>query len=192
MAEAFITVLHGVITGKHHGDIGADFWGTPFFGHEKKEAPFEALANITPMEPLEFYAADWQRKSNAELITEGLLPMPPGHVIAGDTLRPMTEVERFEAGLIERPGVRVVDGEFVPMSLQEQLDAGQIAQADYDQRMAADNTAELQQRLAELQTPEALAEAEVDEAFAAERKAKLAALLAVKKQPGWPAEARWP
>ncbi|MCL2382494.1 MAG: hypothetical protein FWC64_13060 [Treponema sp.] len=192
MAEAFITVLNEVITGKHHGDIDANFWGTPFFGHEKKEVPFEALANITPMEPLEFYTADWQRKSDAQLVTEGLLPIPPGHVIDGGILRPMTEVEQFEAGLIERPGVRVVDGEFVPMSLREQLDAGQITQADYDQRVAADNIEELQRRLAELQTPEALAQAEVDEVFAAERKAKLAALLAVKKQPGWPAEALWP
>jgi len=130
--------------------------------------------------------------SDVERIASGELPAPEGHVVDGGILRPMTEVEQFEEGLLERPGVRVVGGEFVPMSLMEQLDAGQIAQEDYDQRMAADNNAELQQRLAELQTPEVLAQAEVDEAFAAERKAKLAALLAVKEQRGWPVEVLWP
>ena len=52
--------------------------------------------------------------------------------------------------------------------------------------------AELQRRLAELQTPEALAQAEIDEGYAAERKAKLAALLSVKKQNSWPLEVIWP
>lgn len=53
-------------------------------------------------------------------------------------------------------------------------------------------TAELQRRLGELQTPEALAQAEIDGEYAAARTAQLAALLAVKQQAGWPVTVEWP
>jgi hypothetical protein len=53
MAESFIAVLNGVITGKHHGDISAELYGTPFYGHEKIKAPFDA--EVIPMEPAAFY-----------------------------------------------------------------------------------------------------------------------------------------
>ncbi|MDR0474826.1 MAG: hypothetical protein LBH43_14275 [Treponema sp.] len=52
MADSFITVLNGVITGKHHGDIGAELYGTPYFGHEKTEVPFDAA--VTPLESAGF------------------------------------------------------------------------------------------------------------------------------------------
>jgi len=192
MAEAFITVLNGVITGKHHGDMDADFWGTPYFGHERKVIPFDALANISPIEPLEFYTSSWERKSNAVLIKEGLLPLPNGHALKDGELRPMTEVELFEAGLIERSGFKVLDGEFAPMTLQEQLRAKLITPEQFEATKIVDNTAELDRRLAELQTPTTLAKAEIDAAYAMERKAKIMALLKVEKQKGWPLEVNWP
>jgi len=191
MAESFITVLNGVITGKHHGDINAELYGTPYYGHEKIVVPLEAA--IAPMEPVAFYTPDWRRKSDCRLIDEGLLPMPEGYVQEGGELRSMTQTERVIAGLDEPPpGFKVEGGEIVPMALDEQVEAGQITQEEYDQRMTSENTDELQRRLAELQTPEALAQAEVDEEYAAERKARILALLAVKKQGGWPVEAEWP
>jgi hypothetical protein len=191
MAESFITVLNGVITGKHHGDIKADLYGTPYFGHEKTEVPFEAA--VVPLEPVEFYTPDWRRKPDCQLIDEGLLPMPTGHVREGDTLRPMTREERVIAGIdAPQEGYKIEDGKIVPMTLQEQADAGQITRESFERQTADKNNAELQRRLAELQTPEALARAEIDEVYAGERKAKLAALLAVKQQEGWPLTAEWP
>jgi len=191
MAESFITVLNGVITGKHHGDINAELYGTSYYGHEKVTVPFEA--EVTPMELVTFYTPDWTRKSDCRLIAEGLIPMPAGYVREGDELRPMTREERVVAGLDgPQPGFKVEGGEIIPMTLDEQLEAGRVTRKEYEQRMAAGNGAELNRRLAELQTPEALARAEVDGEYAAERKAKLTALLAVKKQPGWPVAVEWP
>ena len=53
-------------------------------------------------------------------------------------------------------------------------------------------TAELNCRLAELNSEEARARAAIDEEYAAAWKAKIAALLAVKGQQGWPLEVEWP
>jgi len=192
MATAFITVHNGIINGTHHGDIDAVFCDPCFEGCARIEVPYEVLGNIFPGEPGNFYTPDWQRRPNAELVREGLLELPVGHVLDGETLRPMTEVELFEAGLLEKPGVKVADGKFVPMTPYEQLAAGQISQEAYNERIAADNTAELQNRLAILQTPEAIAQAEIDAGYAAERKKELTGILAVKKQPGWPLEVKWP
>jgi len=87
-----------------------------------------------------------------------------------------SDEERIIAGELPAPeGYVVQDGKLVNV-------------AQYEQQAQA----ELNRRLAELQTPEALAQAEIDEDYAAERKAKLAALLAVKQQEGWPVTVEWP
>jgi hypothetical protein len=191
MAESFITVLNGVITGKHHGDMNTELYGTLYYGHEKIAVPYDTA--VVPLEPVKFYTSDWQRKSDCCLIDEGLLPMPEGYVREGGELRPMTADERVIAGIEQpQPGYKIVKGQIVPMTLKEQLTAGQITQEVYEAHMAAENTGELQRRLAELQTPEALAQAEVDEEYAAARKKNLTALLAVKKQPSWPVTVKWP
>jgi len=191
MAESFITVLNGVITGKHHGDINAELYGTPYYGHEKIAVPFEA--QVSALEPVTFYTQDWERKPDCCLIEEGLLPMPEGYVQEGGGLRPMTQEERVIAGLDEpQPGYKIEDGEIVPMTQEERLEAGQITQENYELFTAEKNESELQRRLAELQTPEVLARAELDEEYAVGRKAKLAALLAVKTQAGWPVAVEWP
>jgi hypothetical protein len=191
-AESFITALNGVITGKHHGDMEAELYGTPYYGHEKIIVPFEA--SIVPLEPVNFYTADWKRKSDCCLIKEGLLPMPKGYVQEkNDELRPMTQDERVIAGLDEpQPGFKVENGDIVPMTMPERVEAGQLSQKEYEQQLTAENESELQRRLAELQTPKALAQAEIDAQYAAGRKAKLAALLAVEDQKGWPLEVDWP
>ena len=214
----FITVLNGVITGLHDGDPDANFFGQPFYGHER--IPVQDLTGLRILDPLTYYTPEWTRKSDCCLIDEGLIPMPEGYVREGDALRPMTRAERIIAGLDELPlGYKIADGKIIPMTqaeriiagfeelpngykiengelilmtIEEQLEAGQISQEECNARIAAENEAELQRRLGELQTPEALAQAEVDEEYAAERKAKLQALLTVKKQPGWPLVAVWP
>jgi hypothetical protein len=191
MAELFITVLNGVITGKHHGDINAELFGTPYYGHKKIAIPFEA--GVIPMEPIEFYTPDWTRKPDCCLIDEGLMLMPKGYVREGDELRPMKSEERIIAGL-DNPqiGYKVADGKIVPMTLEEQLAAEQITQETYEEYASVKNTGELQLRIAELQTPEVLARMEIDAEYAAERKEKLKALLAVKTQSKWPIEVVWP
>ena len=187
----FITVLNEVVTGVHSGDIGADLFGTPYYGHDRVEVP--SIDGIRALDDVRFYSKDWQRKSDCLLIDEGLIPMPEGYIREENSLRKMTLDERIIAGLDEpQPGYKVKDGEIVTMTLKEKLAADLITQDEYNKQLEAENTVELQQRLAELQTPEAIAEAEVDEEFAAERKAALAALLAVKKQPNWPLEVKWP
>jgi len=190
MAESFITVINGVVTGKHHGDIEVDFYGTPYYAHNKIIVPFEA--EVAALELLTFYTQDWKRKSDAQLIEESIIPMPQGYVKEGKNLRQMSHDEKILAGLIEpSPGLKVEEGKLVPMTIQEQIAAGLVSQDDYNQQIAAENEVELQNRLAALQTPEALAMAELDEVYAAERKAKLIALLAVKQQKGYPLVADW-
>jgi len=187
----FITILNDVITGVHSGDIKADLYGTPYYGHNRVKV--SSIDGIRVFDSIKFYTPDWKRKPDYRLIDEGLMPMPKGYVREDDTLRCMTQKERIIAGLDEpQPGYKVTDGKIVPMTLSEQLAAGQVTQEDYNERMTAENQGELQHRLAMLQTPEALAQAEIDEEYAAKRKKQLAALLAVKKQPGWPLEVEWP
>jgi len=187
----FITVLNDVITGIHSGDYDADFYGTPYYGHGRIEVP--SIDEIQTFDLTSFYTPDWKRKTDCCLIDEGLLLMPKGYVREHDKLRRMTPEERIIAGL-DKPhvGTKVSGGKIVPMTIHEQLKAGQISREDYERYVAEDNAAELQRRLAELQTPEALALAEIDEEYARARKDKMAVLLAVKDQPGWPMEAHWP
>ena len=192
MATAFITIHNGKINGAHHGDINAVFCDPCYEGCERIEVPYEALGNIIPGTPVTFYTSEWEHRPTSELVKEGLMELPQGYVLDGDDVRPMTEVELFEAGLIERPGYRVMDGNLVSMTSQERLDAGQITQAEYNERIAADNAAELERRLGELQTPVNLARAEIDPIFAAGRKTKLTALLAVTEHPEWPGKVEWP
>jgi hypothetical protein len=214
----FITVLNGVITSVQHGDITADFFGTPYYGHERREVPYGT--HVMPLEPLTFYDEGFIRKPDVRLIDEGLMEMPEGYLREGDEIRKMTEEEQIIAGLMSpRPGTKVENGAVVPMSLSEQveaglarppsgyklqdnefvemapaekLDAGLITDAQYLEAMAAQSADELERRLAELSTEEAKAMAEIDEDYAVLRKAKITALLAVKQQKGWPEAVIWP
>jgi hypothetical protein len=214
----FITVLHGIITSVQHGDITADFFGTPYYGHERREVPYGT--HVMPLEPLTFYDEGFIRKPDARLIDEGLMDMPAGYLREGDEIRKMTEEEQIIAGLVSpRPGTKVENGAVVPMSLSERVDAGLaqppsgyklqgnefvemapaekleaglITDAQYLEAVAAESTKELERRLAELSTEEAKALAEIDEGYAAQRKANITALLAVKRQKGWPVSVVWP
>jgi hypothetical protein len=87
-----------------------------------------------------------------------------------------SDKERILRGELPVPeGYEIVDGQIVDTALAEQ-----------------EATAELNSRLAALNTEEAKALAETDEDYAAQRKAKLIALLAVRQQEGWPVTVVWP
>ena len=211
----FITVQDGTITGRHCGDIGADFHGTPFHAHERIEVPADAA--VSALDRVEYYTPGWKRRTDAELVREGIMPLPAGCVLDGGELRRMSLVEMIESGQAEMPegcliedgelrpmtdaekvdaglvlGYKVVGGELVPMTLLEQVEAGQITEAEHLRRACEESEAEMQRRIAALQTPEALARAEVDDGYARKRKAALVALLSVKDQKGWPQNVKWP
>ena len=187
----FITVLNGVITGLHDGDIECDYYGTEFYGHDR--IPVPDIFSIRKGDLITFYEDGWQRKTDIELIDEGLLPMPEGYIREDTRLRKMDKTERIVSGLEEPDtGTKVVDGRIMLMAVDEQYEAGLLNDEDWQKYKLSEAENELNNRLSELQTPEALAMAEIDEEYAAERKAKLKALLAVKKQQGWPLEVVWP
>ena len=155
------------------------------------EVPYEA--EIFVSDKTSYYTKDWQRKSDCQLIDEGLMQMPEGFIREKNELRPMTQEERITSGLAQVPsGFKLSGKNIVEMSLQEKLKAGLITKEVYEQQLEAENTMELQRRLMALQTPEILAQADIDEKYAAERKLKLASILAVKKQQKWPLEVSWP
>ena len=192
MAVHFFTELNGVITDRHHGDINHDFFGTPYFGHNRIEIPSDAV--IIPLDRLDFYDREtWERKSDLQLIDEGLLPMPKGWIRDGRELREMTPEERVIAGLdMPRQGFKIEDGKVVQMAPAEMIAAGLLTQEEYNSRLEEENKAELQRRLTELQTPDVTAMAEIDEDYAAWRRGQLKALLGVKSQAGWPLDVVWP
>jgi len=187
----FITVLNGVITGKHGGNIDEDFFGTEYYAHEKIEIPNEA--EIRPFDLLTYYDKAWKRKSNAQLIKEKILPMPKGYKWQGDELCGMSKDERIIEGL-EPPeqGFKLEKGKVVEMTMKEKVTAGLITQEQFNEQLSDYNNNELQNRLIALQTPEAMAQSEIDEEYAMERIKKLKALLAVKEQKNWPLEVVWP
>ena len=191
MVSNFITILNGVITGHHSGDLNADFYGTQYYGHERAVVP-EGIG-VKIFDRVEFYGKDWKRKSDCQLIDEGLIQMPEGYVREKNELRKMTMDERIAFGIeTSPPGFKLQNGKLVNMTLEEKKAVGLITQEEYDDQIKQANMLELQRRLAELQTPEMLAQAEIDEDFAIERKAILAELLEVKEQKGWPLIVRWP
>jgi hypothetical protein len=192
MAARFITVLNGVVTGVHHGDINALFADPLMNTHER--LPVGESAEVRPLDKVDFYTPDWKRKTDAELVAEGLVKAPSGLKLnAEGAFEPMTREERVIAGLdAPEPGCKVSGGMIVAMSLSEKVAAGIISEEEYSASMAAEAEAEFCRRLALLNTEEAKAMAELDPEYAAARKAEILALLGVKKQPGWPLNVVWP
>ena len=87
-----------------------------------------------------------------------------------------SDEERILRGELAPPeGCAVIGGKVVNLAAQERK-----AQAELDRRLAA------------LNTEEAKARAELDKAYAEGRRAKLAALLVLKGQKNWPGEVKWP
>ena len=192
MAVTFITVLNGVVTGKHHGDTGALFADPQMNTHER--VVVEDASEIRPLDWTDFYTVDWKRKTDAELVEEDLVAVPAGLKLDEEgASQPMTAEERVIAGLDRpEPGFKVEGGKIAAMSWHEKAEAGLVSREEYAAIMAGEAETELNRRLALLGTEEAKAMAEIDGEYAARRREKLLTLLAVKKQPGWPLAVVWP
>lgn len=109
----YITISDGKITGHYCGEtlppgaiIVNDF-------------------NGCPGEPVEFYTPSWQRKSDIELIREGLIPIPLGYKLDGDKLTEMSLLEKIQSGIEELPiGYKLENNEVIEMSLLEKIKEG--------------------------------------------------------------------
>ena len=109
----YITISDGKITGHYCGEtlppgakIVNDF-------------------NGCPGDPVEFYTHTWQRKSDIELIQEGLIPIPLGYKLDGDKLTEMSLAEKIQSGIEELPiGYKLENNEVIEMSLLEKIKEG--------------------------------------------------------------------
>lgn len=120
----YITIENQIITGHYVGD----------------SIPTEAIP-ITDFigrvgEPVSYYNPDWTRKSDIELIAEGIQSMPDGYKwndTKSDIIE-MSQIERIQAGLEKMPqGFKIEGGQLVPMTDEERLASGQMTQAEYDE-----------------------------------------------------------
>jgi len=87
-------------------------------------------------------AIDWTTqtvKPLSQQITEGIVSVPEGSILDGETIREMTVVERIEAGLDAVPsGLKITDGKLVRMSRDERYGAGQLPLDEYNAEVRAE------------------------------------------------------
>ena len=186
----FITVKNNVITGVHMGTSNPDLFNTVYYGHEIIEIPVDA--EVFQGDTIECYN-NWKRKSNVQLIEEGLIKLPPGYVIENAGIRKLTDEEQVIQGLIPpAPGYKVSGGEVIPMTGKEMHNEGLLSDEEYVASEEANALDELNNRLSVYNSNESKARAEIDAEFALERKKEITTLLSVKDQPGWPLEVIWP
>ena len=125
IVNEYITIENGVITGNYitdgkvpEGAIVVNNW----------------LGVVG--DPVVYYDSDWNRKTDVELITEGIQPMPDGYKwndTKSDIIE-MSQIERIQAGLEKMPqGFKIEGGQLVPMTDEERLASGQMTQAEYDE-----------------------------------------------------------
>lgn len=121
----YITIENGVITGNYITD-------------GKVPAGAIVVKNWLGVvgDPVAYYDSDWNRKTDIELITEGIQPMPDGYKwndTKSDIIE-MSQIERIQVGLEKMPqGFKIEDGQLVPMTDEERLASGQMTQAEYDE-----------------------------------------------------------
>ncbi len=88
-------------------------------------------------EPLSFYDENLKRKSNIQLIKEGLLGMPIGYKFNEDKTKIilLNQIERIEYGLDKLPnGFKIENDKLVEMSIEEKFAAGLISQKEIDEQ----------------------------------------------------------
>lgn len=118
----YITVKNGIITGHYCSQ------SLPVGAVEVKD-----FAGVVG-DRTDYYNHDWTRKSEVELVKEGLQPMRDGYKWNDDQTGfvEMTQVEKIQAGLEELPqGQKIEGGELVLMTYEERLASGQMTQAEY-------------------------------------------------------------
>lgn len=99
--------------------VEAIFCGTA----EKGSTTLPANHEVRVGEPLTFYNEDYTRKSEVQLIQEGLIELPQGYKIEEDKLVEMTFDEKIIAGIDPLPnGMKIVDNKIIPMTEEERLE----------------------------------------------------------------------
>jgi len=121
MIQTFITELNGEITGLHGGNIKAKM--PKYQEHNRIIVPDDT--NIIIGDRLEYYDSKWNRKSDLQLIKEGLISVPEGYILEDGILRFMTIVERINSRLDELPEGYLIDGNDIRlMTKGERINAG--------------------------------------------------------------------
>ena len=128
----YCIIHNGIITDRINSADGVERLSRIFPDAEIKPVPdsFPALADIDAR------AVDWVThtvKPVSVQVSEGIIIVPEGSKLDGETIRPMTQVERIEAGLDELPaGLKIADGQLVRMTRDERFAAGQLTVAQYN------------------------------------------------------------
>ena len=96
---------------------------------------FSASENITMVqvdnwqgqkgESVDYYNSDWTRKTQIELIEQGLETLPSGYKIVDGAIVAMSQIEKIESGLETMPnGFKIVNGELVALNAVERIEQG--------------------------------------------------------------------
>lgn len=125
IVNEYITIENGVITGNYITD---------------GEVPEGAIVVKNWLgvvgDPVAYYDSDWNRKTDVELIAEGIQSMPDGYKwndTKSDIIE-MSQIERIQAGIEKIPmGFKIEGGQLVTMTDEERLASGQMTQAEYDE-----------------------------------------------------------
>lgn len=123
IVNEYITIENGVITGNYITD---------------GKVPEGAIVVKNWLgvvgDPVAYYDSDWNRKTDVELIAEGIQSMPDGYKW-NDTkseIIEMSQIERIQAGIEKIPmGFKIEGGQLVTMTDEERLASGQMTQAEY-------------------------------------------------------------
>lgn len=118
----YITIKDGIITGNYITD-----------GKLPKGAIAVNFDGVVG-DKVDYYKSDWTRKTEVELVKEGLQPMKDGYKWNSDQTGfvEMSQAEKIQAGLEELPqGQKIEGGELVTMTDEEKLAEGQLSQEEY-------------------------------------------------------------
>lgn len=120
----YITIKDGIITGNYITD-----------GKLPEGAiSVKDFAGVVG-DKVEYYKNDWTRKTDVELVKEGIEPMKDGYKWNSDQTGfvEMSQAEKIQAGLEELPqGKKIEGGQLVSMTDEEKLADGQLSQEEYN------------------------------------------------------------
>ena len=120
----YITIKDGIITGNYITD-----------GKLPEGAiAVKDFAGVVG-DKMEYYKNGWTRKTDVELVKEGIEPMKAGYKWNSDQTGfvEMSQAEKIQAGLEELPqGKKIEGGQLVSMTDEEKLADGQLSQEEYN------------------------------------------------------------
>lgn len=178
----FITVLDGVITGSHCGNLNVDFTNTEFHGHERIAVP--PNTQVVVSDKVTYYDKNWQRRPDSQLVAEGLMPMPVGHKLVDGELMLKMPASEVIAG---------VDG-FKNLVADYKIEANGVLPETLNEDNTIRNRAleTVDAELTRLVSPRYIAHGQLDAEFESRRLQSIREWLDVENQPSFPAEIDWP